>query len=228
MEQVSQWLQRVALLSRMIPCMHKTRTGTDISQDIACLCDVAGTVQYYWIVSTQRFIPYWIVFTQCYMFLQPPQTTIAKERRELKEQQQRTLMDAIPKDISRPWEDPMADPSTRALSAELRGVGLAAYEAPEWCAACPLMMCLSFRYNLLAMRGLSAELRGAGVPHLALHLCLSCVSKLQASKRETCSAPCCCTSSQRLRHCRLASYCNGAQPCCELAQPGRSYSTALL
>jgi ATP-dependent RNA helicase DHX8/PRP22 len=39
------------------------------------------------------------------------QSALAKERRELKEQQQRTLLDAIPKDLSRPWEDPMADPS---------------------------------------------------------------------------------------------------------------------
>lgn len=32
------------------------------------------------------------------------QSALAKERRELKEQQQRTLLDAIPKDLSRPWE----------------------------------------------------------------------------------------------------------------------------
>lgn len=60
------------------------------------------------------------------------QGTLAKERRELREQQQRTLLEAIPKDISRPWEDPMADPNERALAAELRGVGLAAHELPEW------------------------------------------------------------------------------------------------
>jgi len=41
---------------------------------------------------------------------QRTQSALAKERRELKEQQQRTLLDAIPKDLSRPWEDPMADP----------------------------------------------------------------------------------------------------------------------
>ena len=41
------------------------------------------------------------------------QSALAKERRELKEQQQRTLLEAIPKDLSRPWEDPMADPSER-------------------------------------------------------------------------------------------------------------------
>ncbi|GAX74379.1 hypothetical protein CEUSTIGMA_g1827.t1 [Chlamydomonas eustigma] len=60
------------------------------------------------------------------------QSALAKERRELKEQQQRTLLDAIPKDLSRPWEDPMADPNERALAQELRGIGLVAYEVPEW------------------------------------------------------------------------------------------------
>jgi ATP-dependent RNA helicase DHX8/PRP22 len=60
------------------------------------------------------------------------QSALAKERRELKDQQQRTMLDAIPKDLSRPWEDPMADPSERALAQELKGIGLMAYEAPEW------------------------------------------------------------------------------------------------
>lgn len=52
-----------------------------------------------------------------------PHPGVVQERRELKEQQQRTLLEAIPKDLSRPWEDPMADPSERALAQELRGVG---------------------------------------------------------------------------------------------------------
>ncbi|EFJ49720.1 hypothetical protein VOLCADRAFT_104170 [Volvox carteri f. nagariensis] len=60
------------------------------------------------------------------------QSALAKERRELKEQQQRTLLEAIPKDLSRPWEDPMADPSERALAQELRGIGLTQSEVPEW------------------------------------------------------------------------------------------------
>ncbi|GLC45966.1 hypothetical protein PLESTB_001624100 [Pleodorina starrii] len=60
------------------------------------------------------------------------QSALAKERRELKEQQQRTLLEAIPKDLSRPWEDPMADPSERALAQELRGIGLTQNEIPEW------------------------------------------------------------------------------------------------
>ena len=60
------------------------------------------------------------------------QSALAKERRELAQQQQRTLLEAIPKDLSRPWEDPLADASERALAQELRGIGLGAVEVPEW------------------------------------------------------------------------------------------------
>ena len=60
------------------------------------------------------------------------QSALSKERRELREQQQRTLIEAIPKDLSRPWEDPLADASERALASELRGIGLGATDVPEW------------------------------------------------------------------------------------------------
>src|SRR6476469_3887225 len=60
------------------------------------------------------------------------QSALSKERRELAQQQQRTLLEAIPQDLSRPWEDPLADPSERALAQELRGIGLGAVEVPEW------------------------------------------------------------------------------------------------
>lgn len=60
------------------------------------------------------------------------QSALAKERKELQQQQNRTLLDAIPKDLSRPWEDPMPEPGERHLAQELRGLGLQAYEMPEW------------------------------------------------------------------------------------------------
>lgn len=60
------------------------------------------------------------------------QSALSKERRELQQQQQRTLLEAIPKDLSRPWEDPLADASERALAGELRGIGLGAADVPEW------------------------------------------------------------------------------------------------
>eukprot|EP00879_Flechtneria_rotunda_P024349 GHRR01025808.1.p1 GENE.GHRR01025808.1~~GHRR01025808.1.p1 ORF type:complete len:137 (+),score=45.48 GHRR01025808.1:950-1360(+) len=61
------------------------------------------------------------------------QSALSKERRELQQQQQRTLLEAIPKDLSRPWEDPMPEDGERHLAAELRGLGMTATnEAPEW------------------------------------------------------------------------------------------------
>ena len=43
------------------------------------------------------------------------QSALAKERRELREQQQRTLLEAIPKDLS-PWEDPLPEAGERHLA----------------------------------------------------------------------------------------------------------------
>ena len=87
------------------------------------------------------------------------QSALAKERRELREQQQRTALEAIPKDLSRPWEDPLPEPGERHLAQvptdpsiqevdhanvhinqihhgissllKLRGISLAGNEAPE-------------------------------------------------------------------------------------------------
>jgi hypothetical protein len=50
-------------------------------------------------------------------FAAPAQSALAKERRELQQQQQRTLLEAIPKDLSRPWEDPMPEEGERHLAA---------------------------------------------------------------------------------------------------------------
>lgn len=60
------------------------------------------------------------------------QSALIKERREVREQQQRMMLDSIPKDLNRPWEDPMPEAGERHLAYELRGVGLSAYEMPEW------------------------------------------------------------------------------------------------
>ena len=60
------------------------------------------------------------------------QSAIAKERKELQQRQQNTVLDAIPKDLSKPWEDPLAVGSDRAFAEELRGVGLTPHEMPEW------------------------------------------------------------------------------------------------
>lgn len=61
------------------------------------------------------------------------QSALSKERRELRDQQRLQQLDAVPKDLGRAWEDPMANPGERHLAAELRGIGMAqALEQPEW------------------------------------------------------------------------------------------------
>ena len=61
------------------------------------------------------------------------QSALAKERLELRQAQERQLLESIPKDLNRPWQDPMPEQGERHLAAELRGVGIgAAFDAPEW------------------------------------------------------------------------------------------------
>ncbi|KAI3775588.1 hypothetical protein L1987_50167 [Smallanthus sonchifolius] len=60
------------------------------------------------------------------------QSALIKERREVRDQQQRSMLDSIPKDLNRPWEDPMPESGERHLAQELRGVGLSAYDMPDW------------------------------------------------------------------------------------------------
>jgi ATP-dependent RNA helicase DHX8/PRP22 len=60
------------------------------------------------------------------------QSALSKERRELRDQQRNQLLDSIPKDLNRPWEDPMPESGERHLAQELRGIGAGTYEMPEW------------------------------------------------------------------------------------------------
>ncbi|KAE8783466.1 putative pre-mRNA-splicing factor ATP-dependent RNA helicase [Hordeum vulgare] len=60
------------------------------------------------------------------------QTALVKERRDIRSQEQRALLDSIPKDLNRPWEDPLPDAGGRYLAQELRGAGLSAQSMPEW------------------------------------------------------------------------------------------------
>ena len=58
---------------------------------------------------------------------------LARERRELKQQQQKAVADAIPKNVGLAWLDPMADGQERVFADELRQVGMsAALDNPEW------------------------------------------------------------------------------------------------
>ena len=61
------------------------------------------------------------------------QATLFQERKELKQAQANSLMDSIPKDLSKPWEDPMAEQGERYLAHELRSINvLGSLEMPEW------------------------------------------------------------------------------------------------
>jgi ATP-dependent RNA helicase DHX8/PRP22 len=60
------------------------------------------------------------------------QSALAKERRELRDQQQRAVEEAVPRGLNMAWEDPMPEQGERALASELRGVGMGQLEMPEW------------------------------------------------------------------------------------------------
>uniref|UniRef100_A0A0E0PXH9 RNA helicase n=1 Tax=Oryza rufipogon TaxID=4529 RepID=A0A0E0PXH9_ORYRU len=60
------------------------------------------------------------------------QSALIKERRDIRNKEQRALVDSIPKDLNRPWEDPVPEVGGRYLAQELRGVGLSAESMPEW------------------------------------------------------------------------------------------------
>ena len=61
------------------------------------------------------------------------QGTMAKERRELRQAQTNQLVDSIPKDLHRPWEDPLASAGERHFAQELRSLQMGgAASAPEW------------------------------------------------------------------------------------------------
>lgn len=61
------------------------------------------------------------------------QSALAKERREHKMLQREQEMDAIPTNLNKNWIDPLPDENgARALAANVRGVGMAPQEVPEW------------------------------------------------------------------------------------------------
>ncbi|KAJ2005998.1 DEAH-box ATP-dependent RNA helicase prp22 [Coemansia thaxteri] len=63
---------------------------------------------------------------------------LAKERKELKQQQTEAELDNLPKDLNRPWEDPMPAPGERNFAQDLRGVAAEVVsksrggDVPEW------------------------------------------------------------------------------------------------
>lgn len=49
--------------------------------------------------------------------------SLAKERRELRQQQQQQEADAVPQDVTTPWLDPMAGPAGRQFAQDAKGTG---------------------------------------------------------------------------------------------------------
>lgn len=60
------------------------------------------------------------------------QSALAKERREHKMLAREQEMDSIPTNLNKNWIDPLPDENSRALAANVRGVGMAPQEVPEW------------------------------------------------------------------------------------------------
>jgi len=63
------------------------------------------------------------------------QVNMAKERRELKQAQANQLIDSIPKDLNRPWEDPLPEAGERHFAQELRSINMSTFETgeqPQW------------------------------------------------------------------------------------------------
>jgi ATP-dependent RNA helicase DHX8/PRP22 len=61
------------------------------------------------------------------------QAALAKERRELRQAQANQLIDSIPKDLNRPWEDPLPEAGERHFAQELRSINVSSFDgAPEW------------------------------------------------------------------------------------------------
>jgi ATP-dependent RNA helicase DHX8/PRP22 len=61
------------------------------------------------------------------------QSQLSKERKELKQAQANSLIDAIPKDLSKPWEDPMPELGERHFAQEVRSINIGgSFELPEW------------------------------------------------------------------------------------------------
>ncbi|EWC88310.1 hypothetical protein PFNF54_02916 [Plasmodium falciparum NF54] len=58
-------------------------------------------------------------------------SALAKERKEQKQNEQNAIYDNIPKDISRPWEDPKPNLGERTIAEALKNIGKN-YDIPEW------------------------------------------------------------------------------------------------
>lgn len=78
------------------------------------------------------------------------QGTLAKERVELKQAQANQILDTVPKDLSKPWNDPMPNVGDRHFADELRGIQLtdpSMSGVPEWKEATTSSKSISYGYT---------------------------------------------------------------------------------
>lgn len=58
---------------------------------------------------------------------------LAKERKDIRDQQQRAITSALPKDLNKIRDDPTANPAVRNLASSLKNISAAnTFEIPEW------------------------------------------------------------------------------------------------
>lgn len=61
------------------------------------------------------------------------QSALAKERREMRDNDTKTQAGSVPRDLGQKWEDPMAKPGERHLAMEIKNVGMAQVDhTPQW------------------------------------------------------------------------------------------------
>ena len=60
------------------------------------------------------------------------QNELAKDRRELREQQQRNVIENIPREVIKTFDDPNANPTAKALASTLKDLANQSYEALDW------------------------------------------------------------------------------------------------
>jgi hypothetical protein len=93
------------------------------------------------------------------------QSTLAKERRELRQAQANQLIDSIPKDLNRPWEDPLPEAGERHFAQELRSINVMSQMdgAPEWKAK---IESKTLSYGIISNRSLKEQREGLPIYQL--------------------------------------------------------------
>jgi ATP-dependent RNA helicase DHX8/PRP22 len=105
------------------------------------------------------------------------QSTLAKERRELRSAQANQLIDSIPKDLNRPWEDPLPEAGERHFAQELRSINVMSQMdgAPEWKQK---IESKTLSYGIISNRSLKEQREGLPIYQLKSEL-MSAISQNQ-------------------------------------------------